>query len=452
MTSVEEGYRDKKASPVRKAPAHLSEFYSYVNGASSSPSTPEQQQHSATSSPKRHEPQSPSRISENGRYDFSPKRHFTNTLRKDSFTTLNSISSMTSSTLDLPTLITQNDVKETIGCYNALLTAAENYRNSLMVVSDAASDFGKALEECARCKGSGSASEGLMGAGGLHYLISNHHQILARSVESTFEQPVKKVCDLYAKESKETEVKYKTMIRDKARTLKKSEMDNYKFSKKKTRNIVAYKSNLMQLASQLDEIDKMKHDYYLTSFEQVQESAQQVLKQASSVVRAEVEIYEGIARKGWSGGGLDSLIARSPDPFTAWESDKHNPSTPAESLDEITEADETITRDEDDEYTKNGSVSPGSAAEPSPSSSKDVTGGSSSALHVEQLGQAFSKVGLEDGDFAEATSTPTKPTHHGNGISEVDDDEAADESFSLPVPHESSSNMIKVAPVLSEWD
>src|SRR5262249_4368846 len=33
--------------------------------------------------------------------------------------------------------------------------------------------------------------------------------------------------------------------------------------------------------------------------------------------RAEVEIFENLARKGWSGGGLDELLEKSSDPFQA---------------------------------------------------------------------------------------------------------------------------------------
>lgn len=92
---------------------------------------------------------------------------------------------------DLPALVTRRNVNETVASYNVLLAAAK-YRNALLQVSEAAADFGQALEDSARCKGADSSSEGLTRAGGLHYLVSNHQQILANTIQHSFEQPVRK--------------------------------------------------------------------------------------------------------------------------------------------------------------------------------------------------------------------------------------------------------------------
>ena len=77
-----------------------------------------------------------------------------------------------------------------------------------------------------------------------------------------------------------------------------------------------YKNSLLELTSQIDDIDDLKLQYFQSAYDLVENTSSQIVQYVSSIARAEVEIYEGIARKGWSGGGLDSLIATGPDPFS----------------------------------------------------------------------------------------------------------------------------------------
>lgn len=83
-----------------------------------------------------------------------------------------------------------------------------------------------------------------------------------------------------------------------------------------------YKSNLLNLTSQLDEIDRLKYDYYHEVNSMISKFNQDhLLIKTGSLVRAQLEIAEGIARKGWSGGGLDELLSVSPDLFETNDSD-----------------------------------------------------------------------------------------------------------------------------------
>ncbi len=65
------------------------------------------------------------------------------------------------------------------------------------------------------------------------------------------------------------------------------------------------------MTQQLDEIDKLKHDYYLSLFEQVQSASRSILDKARDIVSLETTIYGIIARKGAVGGGLDDLLEDS---------------------------------------------------------------------------------------------------------------------------------------------
>jgi protein-tyrosine-phosphatase len=218
--------------------------------------------------------------------------------------------------------LTKTDISQTTETYSEILESAEEYRKALLTVSEAAGNFGAALEKGAKCKGSGNAADGLLSAGGLFFLVANHQQILAHSIKESFEDPVhKEIAEFKERSSKNDEI-FKVNIKDRVKTLKQQERENAKLSRSKTRNLVAYKSKLLQLTSHIDEIDKLKHEYYQSSFDLVQDTSNNILKKLGSIVRAQVEIYEGIARKGWSGGGLDELIAQCPDPFTPDEDDE----------------------------------------------------------------------------------------------------------------------------------
>jgi hypothetical protein len=223
---------------------------------------------------------------------------------------------------NLPALITTREISDTLTCYSNVLDAAATYRDAIMQASAAAAQFGAALEECSRCKGAGKSSDGLLAAGGLHYMVSNHEQILANSIESSFEKPVKQQLDVLKTTADQNEQQFKAQLKEKTKQLRTQEKLNQKLARKRTRNLSEYRISLQELTYQIDEIDRLKYDYFQSAYELVQNTSTKILGHASSVVRAQVEIYEGIARKGWSGGGLDDLIANCPDPF-ADDDDQH---------------------------------------------------------------------------------------------------------------------------------
>lgn len=77
------------------------------------------------------------------------------------------------------------------------------------------------------------------------------------------------------------------------------------------------------LTEQIDSLESLKYAHCRAAYDLSQDTASHVLESSALVVRAEVEVFERIAQKGWdSSGGLDDLIAISPDPFTM----NHGPS------------------------------------------------------------------------------------------------------------------------------
>lgn len=319
-------------------PNHLSEFYQIVgketqgpsSTAVSSPSRYQRHQpyynhstsHSVTSpvsSPidSTHDPSNFSAPASHHNPSGVPRRSSVSSFGTFASTigTTNYASGVINNHPDLPALITSREVSETADAYTGVLAAAQKYREALLAVSTAAAGFGAALEDCARCKGAGSSAESLLAAGGLHFLVSNHQQILAKSIQRTFETPVKRQLDLFKSTMAKNDEEFKRELRAKTRKLKQNEMQNAKLLRLRVRNLAEYRMSLLELTSQIDDIDKFKYEHFCQAFDVAQDTSTHILTYAASVVRAEVEIYEGIAKKGWSGGGLEDLIATCPDPF-----------------------------------------------------------------------------------------------------------------------------------------
>lgn len=185
-----------KTSPSRYSKAtHLTEFYPYLNGGSQIPSVPV----------------------ENERKDNSRQTSMKSPAheRRQSLSTMNTYQSFSPSTLDLQTLVTKTDMSKTTEAYNDILAASEDYRKALLQVAEAAGNFGAALENGAKCKGSGNAADGLLSASGLYFLVANHQQILAHSVKESFEVPVSKEINKFKLTSAKNDEIFKNEIKEK---------------------------------------------------------------------------------------------------------------------------------------------------------------------------------------------------------------------------------------------
>ncbi|KAK9376694.1 uncharacterized protein V1513DRAFT_439428 [Lipomyces chichibuensis] len=219
-------------------------------------------------------------------------------------------------------IVTKDDIKNNVAAYETLLSAAAALRTALAAVAQAENQFGTALETCAKCRGASESEDGLSGAAGLHYLAANHHKILSESFTKGFEQPVQAEVDTYAKLTKEHEDKFQKETISRTKQLRKTEKQHVKLGKKKQRNLALYRSALMDLTAQVDGLEKLKYEYFKYSLDITQDISAKILKQATSIVRAEVEIFEGIARKGWTGEGLDDILSNSTDPFAVEEKEE----------------------------------------------------------------------------------------------------------------------------------
>ncbi|KAK6462688.1 hypothetical protein DFJ63DRAFT_313817 [Scheffersomyces coipomensis] len=284
-------------------PEHLSEFYSLVNKiplASPSTLSPTHSNISIT----------------------KPSPAFSNSSSNQvkRQPSLNTFTSFSPSVLDLPDIVTSKDFQTSIETYENVIQKAAKLRQVLQTVSEVANEFGEALEDCInknpKINNPKLVHDGLINAAGLQYMMGSNQQILSRLIESSYEVPLRDELNKLKQHYKLNHSYYQTEIKLKSKLLRTQELENLKLSKQKTRNLNIYKHNLLNLTNQLDEIDRLKYDYYheinsiVTKFNQ-----DHLLIKTGSLIRAQLEISEGIARKGWSGGGLDDLLSISPDLF-----------------------------------------------------------------------------------------------------------------------------------------
>ncbi|KAI9786456.1 MAG: hypothetical protein M1839_006916 [Geoglossum umbratile] len=233
-------------------------------------------------------------------------------------------------------VLAKADLQKSQEAYTDLLSTAKAYRVALSALSTAASAFGTALESCARLKEARSpplfnpssistsyttaglcTADSLMAASGVQYLVANHQLILSETVYRSFEVPLLHELDGWKRKIEEEDVGYQKEVKARTREIRRMEKEGAKLQKERKRDIGRFRSHLVQLTLMLDGLTNLHSTHSRNLLFSSQETSNKILDSSSILVRAEVEIYENLARKGWSGGGLDELLERSGDPFSS---------------------------------------------------------------------------------------------------------------------------------------
>ncbi|OTA56802.1 hypothetical protein K449DRAFT_387178 [Hypoxylon sp. EC38] len=238
-------------------------------------------------------------------------------------------------------VLTKADLEQSQQAYSDLLATAKSYRIALSSLSTAASAFGSALEACARLKESRADALGppggasltnsfttknsctadlLLSASGVHHLIANHQQILSETVYRSFEVPLLHELDRWRRAIEDEDETYKREVATRSREIRKLEKEGLKLHRQSRRRDVAkFREHLVTLTSKLDGLTALHADHARTLLRDSQETSTKILDASCSLVRAEVDIFEGLARKGWTGGGLDDVLERGQDLFASEE-------------------------------------------------------------------------------------------------------------------------------------
>ncbi|KAI1460060.1 hypothetical protein F4805DRAFT_418001 [Annulohypoxylon moriforme] len=236
-------------------------------------------------------------------------------------------------------VLTKSDLEQSQQAYSDLLATAKSYRIALSTLSTAASAFGSALESCARLKESRADALGppggtnltnsfttkntctadlLLSASGVHHLVANHQQILSETVYRSFEVPLLHELDRWRTAIEDEDETYKREAAARSREIRRLEKEGLKLHRQSRRRDVAkFREHLVALTGKLDGLTALHADHARSLLRDSQETSARILDASCSLVRAEVDIFEGLARKGWTGGGLDDLLEKGQDLFAS---------------------------------------------------------------------------------------------------------------------------------------
>ncbi|KNZ44123.1 uncharacterized protein VP01_94g10 [Puccinia sorghi] len=211
------------------------------------------------------------------------------------------------------------DLKDSLGTLAHLLAAANTYQQELLALSNATAAFANALEDCARLKGtqanhqhqdhlhhdhlpSLNPAEKLLAASGLHFITANLQQVLLAHQQS----------------------KYEALLSTKTKAIRETELRNMtqggsRHSRNMPRDLDSFRRGLRELQDQVEQVESLKHAYYLQVADGEQQVWNKVADSISLVVKSEVEVYDRIASKPISDPTLEAMISSIPDPFDAYK-------------------------------------------------------------------------------------------------------------------------------------
>ncbi|KAG0330915.1 hypothetical protein BG000_011360 [Podila horticola] len=216
-------------------------------------------------------------------------------------------------------IVTRGDQQTAVDQFQQLLSNAKAYRLQMLALSKAAANFGYSLEKIAHSKTAvmdpSNVGSSLQAAAGLHYLMSNHHQILSDTVYKQFEIPLLQHLDTHKANIEASEAQYERSMRDMSQKIKETEATSLQNGRKRQRDLLQFRQALTTLTMQVDELERIKLGYYFSNLESEQSNLQLILQKTSTIVRAEVDIYERIANKGLNDLILEPMTTQGPDPY-----------------------------------------------------------------------------------------------------------------------------------------
>ncbi|EUC65393.1 IVY1 protein [Rhizoctonia solani AG-3 Rhs1AP] len=214
-------------------------------------------------------------------------------------------------------IITRADLKASADAYEQLLATSRFFRDALAGVSRASAKFAEAIEKCSRLKGpSDACGKDLQVCSDL---ISNHEQILEHTIVHKFEVPLRQGLETYKSTVAARTAEYERALTEKSRLIRKTEADNMRVGRKKLRDLNSFRAALATLQAQVNDLDKLKSEYYQQVLEHEQSIWDGVLGNVSVVVRSTMDVYDRITAKA-SDPSLEHILASVPDPFDEYAS------------------------------------------------------------------------------------------------------------------------------------
>ncbi|KAG0363330.1 hypothetical protein BGZ54_008199 [Gamsiella multidivaricata] len=194
-------------------------------------------------------------------------------------------------------IITRGDQQTSVDQIQLLLTSAKAYRLQMLALSKTAANFGYALEKIAHSK------------------AAVRDPSNSDTLYKQFEIPLLQHLDTHKANIEASEAQYERSMRDMSQKIKETEATSLQNGRKRQRDLFQFRQALTTLTMQVDELERIKLGYYFSNLESEQANLQLILQKTSTIVRAEVDIYERIANKGLNDAILEPMTTQGPDPY-----------------------------------------------------------------------------------------------------------------------------------------
>jgi hypothetical protein len=158
-------------------------------------------------------------------------------------------------------------------------------------------------------------ADSLLAASGVHQLIANHQQILSETVYRSFEVPLLHELDNWRRRMEEEEVSYQKEAKAMSKEIRRLEKEGLRLHRQRKRDVGVFREHLVTLTRKLDGLTTLHGGHSRGLLRDCQDTSLRIVECGAGLVRAEVDIFEALARKGWSGGGLDELLEKGKDLF-----------------------------------------------------------------------------------------------------------------------------------------
>ncbi|KAF8524718.1 hypothetical protein JB92DRAFT_2878836 [Gautieria morchelliformis] len=232
------------------------------------------------------------------------------------FSSTTNASQMDLSSVD--TIITRKDLRVSIQAYDDLITSCTAYRSALMAMSHASSNFANAMDACSRLKGvTDDAGVNFQAAGGLHYLMANHWDVLGSTLEQQFEDPLRQHLGHYKSAVVERSAAYERTLLEKSKIIKQTEAENVKYGRQKKRDLQSFRQALSILQAEVDELDRLKVSHYNQILDHEEEIWDVVAGKVCLVVRSSLDVFDRVTSKA-SDSVLETMVQSIPDPFDSY--------------------------------------------------------------------------------------------------------------------------------------
>ncbi|KAG0337120.1 hypothetical protein BG004_007765 [Podila humilis] len=200
-------------------------------------------------------------------------------------------------------IVTRGDQQTAVDQFQQLLTNAKAYRLQMLTLSKAAANFGYSLEKIAHSKTA---------------IMDPSNVGNSDTVYKQFEIPLLQHLDTHKANIEASEAQYERSMRDMSQKIKETEAASLQNGRKRQRDLLQFRQALTTLTMQVDELERIKLGYYFSNLESEQANLQLILQKTSTIVRAEVDIYERIANKGLNDLILEPMTTQGPDPYCTY--------------------------------------------------------------------------------------------------------------------------------------